>query len=174
MPDGELLPDLREVLGRYAWHDQAACAGREDLNWFPDMGATKDLWEAAAVLAPLLVCEMCPVRRLCLEEGLRTWPSMHWQDEVTRQDAGNVTHQVEAWGIWGGTVLKERHALRHLTVTEAADRLEAGLSARVERRIAAWRAHTTTDVKGRGRNPVLIELLKQREELRSAHVKRGR
>jgi hypothetical protein len=68
------------------WQDRAACAGSSNPNaWFPAEDARRP-----QLVAPLLTCEGCPVRRSCLAAGLR---------------AGEV-------GIWGGTTEGEREAAR--------------------------------------------------------------
>jgi hypothetical protein len=133
----DIIRSFLELLSSNRWHDQAACAGSE-LNWLPDTGTTKDLWDSGFLLAPLLTCESCVVRRDCLKEGLRTWNAPHAQESKTRKTKTEITR---SFGIWGGTIQKERMAVEHLPISEAADILEAGFPERIERRIAAWKAH---------------------------------
>jgi WhiB family transcriptional regulator, redox-sensing transcriptional regulator len=67
------------------WRDEAACAGLEGVDFFPD---AEDL---AAIANAKAVCAGCPVAAECL-----TWAI--------------DTNQSE--GIWGGHTPKERRSLR--------------------------------------------------------------
>lgn len=68
------------------WQRKAKCAGSPDPDaWFPPKDARRP-----QLVAPLLTCEGCPVRRPCLAAGLR---------------AGEA-------GIWGGTTETERDTAR--------------------------------------------------------------
>jgi len=73
------------------WQDDAACRGREDLDWFGD-----DLTFSTARL-----CEDCPVRLPCLMEAL------------PRDDYEDV-------GVWGGTSPAQRRAIRRGRLTVEA------------------------------------------------------
>ena len=65
------------------WRDEAACRGREDLNWFgPDM-----------TMSLARLCQPCPVRPECLFEALQ------------REEKCDP-------GIWGGTTEIERRHIR--------------------------------------------------------------
>ena len=67
------------------------------------------------------------------------------------------------WGIWGGSNHRERaRALRTTTSPEAAaEKLEAELSSRIERRIRAWK----TNVKSATTADLIEPLLRRRSEL---------
>jgi WhiB family transcriptional regulator, redox-sensing transcriptional regulator len=74
---------------------QAHCAGGsiDPDEWFP---ATAELAQTAPSLAShaLALCASCPVRAECLELSLRQW------------------HGAGRYGIWGGTLERERRAIR--------------------------------------------------------------
>jgi WhiB family transcriptional regulator, redox-sensing transcriptional regulator len=74
---------------------QAHCAGGsiDPDEWFP---LTVESAQAALSLASraLALCASCPVRAECLELSLRQW------------------HGAGRYGIWGGTLERERRALR--------------------------------------------------------------
>lgn len=64
-PDpGDFGPDLDALLAlaRPRWHQYAACRGRTDVTWFPELGQSLD--------PALAVCDACTVRKVCLEAGL--------------------------------------------------------------------------------------------------------
>lgn len=67
-----------------AWQDDALCAQTDPDIFLPDKGgSTRDAKR---------VCASCPVRRQCLEYAL--------------------TQEFNPAGIWGGTSVRERRALR--------------------------------------------------------------
>lgn len=71
------------------WRDEAACADRVDIDWFPIMdrpGGTTSTWRAN-VIAAKEVCQSCPVQSQCLAVAL--------EDPLTA-------------GIWGGTTEADR------------------------------------------------------------------
>ena len=74
---------------------QAHCSGGsiDPDEWFP---LTTESAQAALSLAShaLALCASCPVRAECLELSLRQW------------------HGAGRYGIWGGTLERERRALR--------------------------------------------------------------
>lgn len=61
-----------------AWRDSAACAGRDDIDWFPEpstrgpRSAQADRTYRQKVNAAKAVCCGCEVRRPCLEAALAT------------------------------------------------------------------------------------------------------
>lgn len=129
-PESLRAPDLRQVLDRFAWHEQAACAGTDD--HFPDLtGVNRTSLASGAVLLPLLVCAGCPVRKPCLSDALGRHLFTH---EADRQ-----VSESRVVGIWGATTTDERAALDHLPVAEAVEMLEATLPDRLAARVAAWR-----------------------------------
>lgn len=67
------------------WRDRAACKGVDPDLFFPRRG--DGIGKQHAVIKEY--CEQCPVRRQCLEVGLR-----------------------EIKGIWGGKTVEERRELR--------------------------------------------------------------
>lgn len=82
-----MIEDLRATFkflaDEFSWHDQAACAGREDLPFFVENTrggeGNRAITQALAIIAPL--CESCPVRTQCV---------------------GGAIRRDERWGIWGG------------------------------------------------------------------------
>jgi len=72
------------------WADQAACAGRNDVQWWPpetDRGHNPGTsWAVDA----LRICRTCPVRDECLAHAL----------------------DADEHGIWGGTTEAERRAMK--------------------------------------------------------------
>lgn len=77
---GHELAELDELLGRPAWHAQAACRSRPEVDFFPPKGRLPT--EA------LEVCLSCPVRADC-----RDWA---------------LEQGYELIGVWGGLSTKER------------------------------------------------------------------
>ena len=69
------------------WRQSAACADYDPENWYPDERTDKTFAR--------IVCQECPVRTACLEDGL--------EDE---------------WGMWGGYTPTERARLRKYLPTE--------------------------------------------------------
>lgn len=89
----DLASTLEELAVRPAWHAAAACRGQGPEPWFPTRGESTDPAKA--------VCAGCPVRDDCLAEALA---------HPYTEDAG----------VWGGTSLRQRKALRRSTEVEAA------------------------------------------------------
>lgn len=71
------------------WMERAACRGMDPEMWFPDAGQQHTTRSQAA----RAVCARCPVRRECLAVALAV--------------PGYRDH-----GIWGGTLVAQRHELR--------------------------------------------------------------
>lgn len=67
----------------FAWVADAACNGRDDIDWYPSRGA--------ATAPAKAVCADCPVRIDCLHYAL---------------------NNNEHFGIWGGTSERERRRIR--------------------------------------------------------------
>lgn len=82
-------------LGDTSWRDQgAACAGRDDIDWFPIAEVRRfDAVYRRKVRDAKAVCASCPVRQQCLDEALGLAPG-------------------DDFGIWGGTTEAERRELR--------------------------------------------------------------
>ncbi len=53
---------LQALIVRPSWHADAACRGRDDLNWFPRRGEP--------VAEQRAICEDCPVRGPCADAGM--------------------------------------------------------------------------------------------------------
>ena len=89
--DPAAIYGVAELLGHRspAWHADAACRERPDLNWFPERG--EDVRQAKAV------CSSCPVRSDCLADAL-----------------ANRRHH----GIWGAPSERERRPLRRAATQE--------------------------------------------------------
>jgi WhiB family redox-sensing transcriptional regulator len=73
-----------EVLNRPAWHDDAICRGQGVRQWVGDSRMT-------SYAAQKALCDICPVRRNCLDDALA---------------------HPELVGCWGGTTEHERRRLR--------------------------------------------------------------
>jgi WhiB family redox-sensing transcriptional regulator len=82
--DDDLDAYLDRVIGRPEWHDQAACRGRSEVNFFPYRGES--------VTAAKALCATCPVTAQCLADAL----AHEW-----------------TIGVWGGTSEIQRKRLRH-------------------------------------------------------------
>jgi WhiB family redox-sensing transcriptional regulator len=72
-----------------SWHEQAACRGRTDVNWFPTCdspgGVTRE--HRANIAVAKAICAGCQVRDDCLQDALRL---------------------PFAAGVWGATTEHER------------------------------------------------------------------
>lgn len=74
-----------------SWHERAACAGRTDLDWFPERVARGIV---PATLAA--ICASCPVRDKCLDDaleesiqfGIRAGLSARQRRAIRQQRAG--------------------------------------------------------------------------------------
>ena len=75
-----------------SWREQAACAGRIDLNFFPEADLPSD--------EVIELCQSCPVRVECAEYVFD-------HEKLTR--AGRST-SILRWGYWGGMSRAERYA----------------------------------------------------------------
>jgi hypothetical protein len=138
--------DLRALFGSYGWHRDAACKDVDDANLFvPDESVSisrRNQANAGALLA-LLICSTCSVRPPCLLEGFRelSYPAFRVDEDGTYRPLPATTSQTQ--GIWGGATISDRHdALAEgRTVDQAAEFLHSTFDQRLNRRIAAWRAH---------------------------------
>jgi len=104
--------DFPEVLNRPSWQYRAACRGRGTQDYFT---YRSDVRAAKAIFA------RCPVQAECLAVAL--------------DDPGLV-------GVWGGTTIFERRAIRRVRLDEASG--EAGASPR------RTRAHRSRTAAARG------------------------
>ena len=77
------------------WRAFALCAQTDPELWFPEMGESRVLIAAAK-----RICNQCPVKDECLEEGIETYP---------------------ASGIWGGYTIRGLRTVR-LKLGKEADR----------------------------------------------------
>ena len=77
----QLLSEFRLVLQNFSWMDDAACRGRRDVDFFPEIGYNGKAPKAVAV------CKTCPVQKDCLEFAVEN----------------NIDH-----GIWGGMSPQQR------------------------------------------------------------------
>lgn len=77
-----------------AWTDEAACAGRTDLDFFgtEDEDGTGRTMKQAVLDEVVLLCNRCPVSRECAEFSVRSGA-------------------VERYGIWAGCIPSRRRAL---------------------------------------------------------------
>jgi hypothetical protein len=109
------------MLAGRTWTDDAACAGKPDLNWICSWTAGSE--PVATVVACMAVCASCPVRRQCLDDaiGEQRWSVM---------------------GVWGGTTMAERTGAVSMARALGADdpRQDAAtiLAATFDARRAAW------------------------------------
>lgn len=84
------------------WAKQARCAGHPDPDlWHYESSRIGDERELTAwrIAEAKLICEECPVRNQCLEEGLK-------EENV-------ITGNVLDGSIWGGKMLGERLNIRY-------------------------------------------------------------
>ena len=70
------------------WQDRASCRGREELDWFGE----------SLTFQTARLCNSCPVKFDCLMEAL-------------------PRNEHEDIGIWGGTTLAQRRAIRSKKTT---------------------------------------------------------
>ena len=77
------VPDLEAMLRRPAWFGGAACRGAGHVAYFPSRGESINPAKS--------VCDSCPVIDDCLAHALA---------------------DPELQGIWGGTSVKQRQAMR--------------------------------------------------------------
>ena len=116
---------------------------------FPDLPTSpnRPRLESGALLLPLLICERCPVRHECLVESLE--PVWYTRREET-EDLPEVVSRQWVDGVWGGTLMLDRWAVRHLPVADAFEQLEASYAERLRVRIAEYRrCRSRNSAKGR-------------------------
>ena len=120
----------------------AACRDEPDENLFmPDEMLDDGRSPGSPTLiAPLLICETCPVRRPCLEDALSDHATVRIDQTPTGRAVVVGGTAMPTAGIWGGSTERERIALAQLPVQEAADILERTISERLDRRIAQFEA----------------------------------
>lgn len=83
----QLLSDFALVTADFRWMNDAACRGRNDIDFFPE-----DNYVAKAAIATT-ICDQCPVKQQCLDFAI---------------DNGIQ------YGIWGGLGFQQRRRyLRH-------------------------------------------------------------
>jgi hypothetical protein len=150
--DSNRTTNFLDVLNRRPWTDRAACKDLDDKAdpMFPDLPTSpnRPRLESGALLLPLLICERCPVRHECLTESLEpVWYTRREETDELRE----VVSQQWVDGVWGGTLLLDRWAVRHLPVADAVEQLEASYAKRLRVRIAAYR-HYRSHYRSRGRN----------------------
>lgn len=51
-----------------SWQDNAACTGRDDVDWFPQPGT--DAARRANLAAARAICDTCPVKAQCYAEAM--------------------------------------------------------------------------------------------------------
>jgi hypothetical protein len=163
------ISSFSDVLNRRPWTDQAACKGLDDKSdpMFPDLPTSpnRPKLESGALLLPLLICERCPVRHECLVESLE--PVWYTRREETDERPEAVTQR---WvdGVWGGTLMLDRWAVRDLPVADAVEHLEASYAERLQVRIAEYQRNRSRN-RAKGRNvpfsKAVDALLAEREPL---------
>jgi Transcription factor WhiB len=124
-----------------------------DPEWWSDPDSKADVSDPKVLLAAL-ICERCPLRRPCLETALTP--------DTTSTPSTETSWRHQTWGVWAGTTHRERaRALRTMESLEAAaEKLEAELSSRIERRVRAWKAN----VKSATTAGLIEPLLRARKE----------
>ena len=90
--DRDEVLTFEQLLARPAWHSDAACQERPDLDWFP--GSRVDVSEQRAV------CRSCLARDECLAWAL------------------NQSDMLE--GVWSGTTKGQRRTMRKARRSSAA------------------------------------------------------
>jgi WhiB family redox-sensing transcriptional regulator len=81
----QLMSEFGLLMRQFDWMDDAACRGRTDVEFFPEVGYNGKAPKALAL------CNNCPVKDDCLDFALEN----------------NIEH-----GIWGGTNPRQRKQLR--------------------------------------------------------------
>lgn len=83
------------------WDDQAACRGRDDIDWFPHLthARTDPRYVPPPLIAPLAVCRACPVLRACLADILTQPRSDRWGIRGAIHWRGNTGTPVDPLGI---------------------------------------------------------------------------
>lgn len=74
----------------WSWVEDAACCGKPVRLFFPFTDDREGPADGPVTAAAKKICAGCPVRQTCLEVALATGDG----------------------GIWGGTTLKERNAMK--------------------------------------------------------------
>jgi hypothetical protein len=106
-------PKLRSLVPK--WHDQAACAGEDDVNlWFAEPSAltTSANLHAPRLLLTTMICAACPVRRKCLEAAFTgiVYPGLI-RETTTGLQKLDAPNRSRTMGTFGGTVEAEWTAL---------------------------------------------------------------
>lgn len=111
-------------IARQSWRDRAACL-REDPQLFDPPSHTDD---ATRLLAALSICQGCPVRDLCLLDGITAHES----------------------GVWGGRLLDygKPRALHPTTVRTINTRLKPAVDEIAVERLMAGTLHLPINTKG--------------------------
>lgn len=81
----QLLSEFSLVMQTFDWMQDAACRGRKDVDFFPEIGYNGKAPQAVRL------CHICPVREDCLDFA--------------------IVNDID-YGIWGGTNPRERRSLR--------------------------------------------------------------
>lgn len=80
----QLLSEFSLIMQTFDWMDEAACRGRKDVDFFPEVGYNSKAPQAVRL------CSVCPVKDDCLDFAI----------------VNNIEH-----GIWGGTNPRQRRSL---------------------------------------------------------------
>lgn len=75
------------------WADDAACAGRTDVDFFPETNQAVERTHRLKAAPALAVCATCTVTAQCLKAAMAVPPGSDW-------------------GVWGGTTVHDRARMR--------------------------------------------------------------
>jgi hypothetical protein len=131
----EPVQNVLDALGRYTWHERAACRDHPSPDDFHAEGArpgSAPVPSSSTALDCLEACARCPVRVECLTEALVPWAVPF--DVPERGPGARGIRAIRAQGCWGGSWDDDRRGVRGLTLGEAIEALEAGLELRLARR----------------------------------------
>ena len=81
------------------WHEQASCSGNKDWDmWFYEHSNdnSQRTYSALKTAQSIVICNGCPVKELCLKDGLKR---------------ENLEDFIDAGNVWGGLMTSERLAL---------------------------------------------------------------
>lgn len=139
----------------------------DDRTFFPDRVLDDGRAPGSPThLVPLLICETCPVRRRCLDEGLSPIPAVWFGENAHGRDIERVTEGSATAGIWGGSTEMERAAVRDLPKEEAAELLDRTTSHRLDRRIAEFERILATSERPVSQRRIIVRALALIEERR--------
>jgi hypothetical protein len=142
-----IVPDLRDVMSGRSWTEQGACVGEIELFEMEGENPhhTTPRLSSASDLLRLLYCRDCTVRVQCLRDALTPPLVPILVDAEAESGNGRASIRGErngpprVWGVWGGTLERDRILTAGLRIDERIELLEATLPERLRLRTEAWR-----------------------------------